>query len=235
VTLEDTTGAGALVDLGGPGVVRVRLDVPAGSRVCLARLDLGHLAPDAADARPRPVADSFARPDHRFGIGAAPGGPRWRAEVGAWGVSGAAAYVSGPVDGRALAVADVGRGDGTVSAKVARVANGAGVVFRYRDRDDWWAVLAVPAYATWVVVRTVDGHSETVANTGVSPVGDGTVVSVRTAGETIEISFDRGVAKTLVDPALSDAGGVGITAEGAAAGRARFDDFSFSPPAPRQP
>jgi hypothetical protein len=235
VTLEDTTGAGALVDLGGPGVVRVRLDVPAGSRVCLARLDLGHLAPDAADARPRPVADSFARPDHRFGIGTAPGGPRWRAEVGAWGVSGAAAYVSGPVDGRALAVADVGRGDGTVSAKVARVANGAGVVFRYRDRDDWWAVLAVPAYATWVVVRTVDGHSETVANTGVSPVGDGTVVSVRTAGETIEISFDRGVAKTLVDPALSDAGGVGITAEGAAAGRARFDDFSFSPPAPRQP
>ena len=55
------------------------------------------------------------------------------------------------------------------------------------------------------------------------------------AGDTIEISFDRGVARTLFDPALSDAGGVGITAEGAAAGRARFDDFSFSPPAPRQP
>jgi len=185
----------------------------------------------------RATADAFSRPDQRFGLGATPQGLEWRSVGGAWGVSRSTAYVSGPAPApaRALAVLDVAGGDGSVQVTLPRVANGAGLVFRYQDPANFWAVVAVPDYATWAVVRALAGQEQVVANTGVSAVRDGTTVGVRTSGDTIEVLVDRAVAATVSDGALRSAGAVGMTAGGSDAGRARFDDFRFEAAAPGRP
>jgi hypothetical protein len=132
------------------------------------------------------------------------------------------------VAGPNLAIAEIGHSDASLSVRVARVTNGAGLVFRYRDRDDYWAVVAVPGYGTWSVVRTVDGKKESVGSTGLSAVQDGTTIGVTTHGGTIEVLVNGNVTTVISDPALGDATMAGMTVDGSDAAQARFDDFSYA-------
>jgi len=232
VALERGTMQSALAELGSSGLSRVRLAVPPGGRVCIQRLNVGRLVPGGSGGlvgiRALHASDSFDRAPTGRGLGTLAEGLPWRADSGAWGTARSQAYVSGPAAGPNLAVADVGGGDASVSVRVARVTNGAGVVFRYRDRNDYWAVVAVPGYATWSVVRTVDGKQEQVGGTGLSAVDDGTTIGVRTHADTIEVLVNGTVATVITDPALAAATMVGMTVDGSDAGRARFDDFAFT-------
>jgi hypothetical protein len=100
------------------------------------------------------------------------GGPAWRIEAGTWEVADGQAAATGSGGDRSLAVVRLPGGEGAVQLTLSHVANGAGVVFRYRDRRDYWSVSAVPFYATWAITKTVGGRSTLVANTGLSPTQD---------------------------------------------------------------
>jgi hypothetical protein len=92
-------------------------------------------------------------------------------------------------------------------------------------------VVAVPAYATWAVVRVQGSQEEVVANTGLSPVADGTRVAVRLDGDDIDIVLDTQVVRTITEAVVGTATKVGITAQalpGIDAASARFDDFAVA-------
>lgn len=177
------------------------------------------------------MVDTFPQPDSIFTLGSAPGAGAWRAVEGIWGVDHHQGYVAGPAQGVPdLAVLDMGDGGHTMEVGMARATQGAGIVFRYLDREDYWAVVDVPSYATWAVFKVVHGHKISDGGTGISPVADGTRIGVRLQGSRVEILFGSRVWKTFVDTTLEGAPGVGIIAEGSTANAARFTDFEYSRP-----
>lgn len=177
----------------------------------------------------RDGADSFSRRDNQTTLGASSNGQLvWRADAGVWGISGGEAWVPGPAEGRNLAVVDLGTVPAALQARVARMASGAGLVFRYRDPANYWAVVAVPGYATWAVVKVVAGHERVVTNTGLSPTADGTALTVILRDDGVGVIVDGDVRENVSDPELADAAMVGMTTAGPEANVARFDDFRVS-------
>lgn len=174
--------------------------------------------------------DDFDRPDNPSSL-VGKGGFEWTSDGGTWGLSDHRALVSSPGDDRDYAVVDYGGGDGAVQVWASRVSDGAGLLFRYRDPANHWSVVAVPAYATWAVVKTLDGMETVVGNTGFSSL-DGTAVGVRFRGKAIDIILGTEVVKTVIDGTLEDATRVGITARGPGAQSARFDDFTIATSSP---
>lgn len=171
--------------------------------------------------------DSFDRPDDVASVRALPRGPVWSAPAGTWGIAGSQAYLSGPIAGRNLAVVELSVPESTVQIQVPVVSDGAGLVFRYRDVTNYWAFVAVPAYATWAAVKVVDGREQAVATTGLSATANGTAIGVRQSGETIDLILDSRVVTTITDPELADATGVGLTARDATA---RLDGLRVEQP-----
>lgn len=166
--------------------------------------------------------DTFDRPDDPARLGAVPGGADWEAAVGTWGVLAGQAYLVNSVAGRNLAVVDAGSANGTYQVAIPTVADGAGLVFRYRDPANYWAFVAVPGYATWAAIKVVDGQEESAANTGLSAVADGSTLGVRLDGDTIDLMVDSQVVTTITDGELSDATRVGLTSRNDGA---RLDDL----------
>lgn len=205
-------------------------DGPADGGVVPAGPSLGEVVQVLA------TVDPFERSNQAAGLGTIPDGPAWFADTGTWGISDGQAYLSAPANGRNHAVVDLGQPEGSVQATLPRVVNGTGLVFRYRNPFDYWAVVAVPAYATWAVVRVQGGQEEVVANTGLSPIADGTTVAVRLDGDAIDIVLDTRVTRTITDAVVGRATKVGMTAQaipGIDAASARFDDFSVALPGDR--
>jgi hypothetical protein len=91
----------------------------------------------------RPL-DSFDRPDDALGLGAVPGGPQWEAAADTWGIAANQAYVVTPAAGRNIAVVELGQEEGAVQVRIPKMTAGAGIVFRYRDPSNYWAVFARP-------------------------------------------------------------------------------------------
>jgi len=170
--------------------------------------------------------DTFDRSDDPASLGTIAGvRPGWRAAAGNWGVAGGQARVSGPVSGRNLAVLPAGGEVEAVQVRVARVVNGAGLVFAYRSPLDYWAVVASPVYATWAVLQVADGRERVVADTGLSPLADGTAVAVSIDAGTVDVAVDGTVRRTVVAGGRPAAGAVGLTAAGPDGSQARFDDL----------
>lgn len=184
--------------------------------------------------------DSFDRRDDSFSLHAAPGVTAWSSVVGRWGTLGNQAYLFDTGEGRNLAVTDQSQGDGAVGVLVAKVLDGAGLVFRYRGPADYWAVIAVPSYASWAVIKVAGGAEERVANIGPSPTADGTSVAVRMAGNRIDVILDDVLVKTIIDPAMEngETAKAGLTVQplpGVDFTAARFDDFRLAAPADAGP
>lgn len=176
--------------------------------------------------------DSFERPDDPADLGLSAGGEPWNQAVGTWGVQAGQAFLAGPIGGRNLAVVDPGRSDGRVQVQVAVASEGAGLVFRYQDPFNYWAVVAVPAYATWTAIKVVDGREQVAADTGLSAAADGTSIGVRLDGETIDVVLNSRVIATVTDAALVRATGVGLTARDDIA---RLDDLRLMMADPEGP
>lgn len=233
--LEAGTNQSVLDNLGSPGPARLRLDLPPSSRTCLTQLVLGGpvgAAPPQAHDEGQSlsmggVPDTFTGPDNQATLGPGPGGAGWQEVAGRWGTSGGQAYVSAPAPGRDLAVVGAA---GSVQARLARMAPGAGLVFRYQDPANYWYVAAVPAYASWAVIKVVNGQEQVMGKTVLSPVQDDTTVTVASKGNTIDVAIDGVVRRSLSDPVLANATTVGLTVSSAGAPQARFADFRIGPP-----
>jgi hypothetical protein len=118
-------------------------------------------------------------------------------------------------------------GDLTVQVKVAIVAPGAGIVFRYADLSNHWTLGAAPHYGTWNVTKTVGGVTTKVANTGLASVQNGTdlaVTSQSRGGLVVKINGKPMVL--LLDGSLMDRTQVGVGT--ASTGAPRFRSFKVS-------
>lgn len=185
-------------------------------------------APMRGTLQVRGSVDAFHRPADAVALGSFPGGPPWQAAKGTWGIANEQAYVAAPSGATDLAVLAFDQVPAGVQVRVATVTSNAGLVFRYRDPTDYWAVVAIPYYGTWGIVRVVGGRHSVLANTSLAPVGDGTIVAVHLSGATIEVAVDGQLTRSLTDPTLQNAAGVGLTAGGEGAGRARYEDFRLA-------
>ncbi len=234
VTVAHPGAGAALVPLGGPGVVRLRLEIPPRSRLCLDNLELGPLTePGTPSSGSGGAVDPFDRDDSASSLGHTPSGVAWHAESGTWGIASGQAVVYSPGEGADFATVGAAWPDCVVQVRLTKVAPYAGLVFRYRDPANYWAVVAAPAYSTWVIVRVADGQTTQMGNTGLVSTGDGTTVGARMRGATVDILVDGKIMTTVASPPSPGADKVGLTADGADATHARFDDFSVVPePAP---
>jgi hypothetical protein len=225
-----------LVDLKNPDVSRASLDVPPDGRACLGEVELGRIAP--GDGLPSGVSpplslppglDDFDRPDDSARLGGTVGAGSWRSVAGTWGTANGGAYVDQPVDGRSLAVVDVGRSEGLAQVRIDEVASSAGLVVRYRDPSNYWVVEAVPGYATWTLAKVVDGTAQVVADSGASGTFGGTTLTARLQGDGIEVSLGDEVSISVVDATFREATSIGMAASGIDASQARFDDYRAGP------
>lgn len=176
--------------------------------------------------------DTFSEPPDQFSLGTFASGQPWMPVAGVWGTTGASAYVSAPGPGRNLALIKLATPDAAIQVSMDHLVQGAGLVFRYRDASDYWYVAAVPAYASWSITKVIAGRQTTVANTGLSPVTDGTTLAVRTRGSRIEVALNGVVRRVVSDPELSSATFAGLGVAGSYSGAARFGDFRVAGAAP---
>jgi len=178
---------------------------------------------------PTLVADAFTRADTRQTLGTTDSGQAWQAVHGVWAIRDHAARLVRITGAKSsFAVVDTGSPDGTVTLTESTVAPGAGLVFRYRDPSNYWAVEAAPRYGTWAIRKVSGGRQIVGANTGLSGLANGTTVTVRFKGTAIDV-FVNGVRRhTLVDSDFSDATMAGLEATGAGATDARWASFRTS-------
>lgn len=186
------------------------------------------------------VADDFDRPDTAASLGTADTGQPWEALAGTWGIVGQQAYVATPnAEGgrRSLAVVELGSGNGSVSATASTMANGWGIVFRYRGPFDYWMLQASTEFATYNLVKVVGGELVPVTQGGIglAPIADGTRVGVEFQGTTISIVLDDQVVKIFEDPELQNGTKVGMIVPASGASTARWDDFTAQAAPPTVP
>ncbi len=153
----------------------------------------------------------FRGPDHP-NLGATRTGQAWIPTAGAWSVTDHHAEV---------------RGTGFVLVRVPAAhirTTGGGLAFRCADAQNCWWIDPVPLFSTWNVHKIVDGHVTDVGNVGVVPPHPGARLAVHLHGDTIQIAIDGKLRRTIVDPALRDAVGVGL-AQSVSTDASRWTDF----------
>ncbi|MEY2568966.1 MAG: hypothetical protein QOE35_3495 [Actinomycetota bacterium] len=191
------------------------------------------LAVSRGDWRAAPALDARAATSDDFDD-APSGSPlhesngHWYVAAGAWVTMGGSARVIGPGQGLALALVDQPTPNGFVEVRLGTVADNCGITFRYRDERNYWAFVGAPTYGTWNVERVVDGQTLFVANTGPTPIIDGTVITVRMIGNSLVFLVDHRVRARAQDDSFPSAGTVGLIGRGPLLSDARWDDFVVS-------
>jgi hypothetical protein len=183
-----------------------------------------------------PPTDAFDRRPPADGLGRSPGGQQWQSVRGSWGISQGRArtHAATPQLAPALATVDRPDPDGVVAVSVAQVAPGAGLLFRYEDPSNFWAVVVRPDSDEWLVVAVVDGmivRQQVVGGGFLSPaaVAPDAQLELHLDGPWIDLFINDVKAEALYDERLQAATGAGLVAGGRAAPNARFDDFYSLP------
>jgi hypothetical protein len=178
-----------------------------------------------ADLEPT-VVDTFDRANAPDGLGTTGTGQAWEVVSGTWGIQGNAAATSGGATGDQpnIAVVPEGTGDGLTEIYLPVVEEGAGLVFRYLDPDNYWSVTANPGVGSWTLNRVIDGDVELVQEIP-GPTNDGIVVSVTQDGSVVRVLLDGVEYLSITDAALGDQLQGGIIASSSTSGDARFDRF----------
>ena len=212
VTAPDgaTTGDGSLADV-------PEATFPAGDVDRTGYWGFGGVTPQ--------TADPFDRDDDENALGAAPSGERWEAVHGTWGIDGNEAFAEpNDTERPALAVLRGGSNTRLTEATLMVVEEGAGLVFRYRDEDNFWSVTAQPEDGNWVVLQVVDGNARGQGEFD-GPTDDGTTVSVADQGTSIQV-FIEGEAGSPIDVETSGSSTAsGLVAAPGSTGTARWDRF----------
>lgn len=165
----------------------------------------------------------------RSGPGLGEGGPiyRWIALSGTWDVIEEEAAATFHEGFATYAVTDVGAKDGTAEVTVAQMADGAGVVIRFIDPDNHWALRAIPSFGGWQLVKVTNGEVTTVADVAGSTTS-GVRVGLRNTANTVSVVVDGEVLASVEDATHTGVTQVGLTMKGPQTSLARFDDFAFT-------
>lgn len=169
------------------------------------------------------LVDSFGE-DERDDLGRAENGTPWEIVSGSWSTDGGEATVSAPDSGPSMAVADLGAGPSTIQVTMAETAGGAGLLFRYSNPFNHWALIGAPKFATWTLQRVVDGERTDIASISPAAVEAGTTVAVSDDGETIRVFIDGVEVASERDVRLARETKVGLIASDGDS-TARFDDI----------
>ncbi len=176
-----------------------------------------------------PVHDSFDRAGTRA-LGSTPTGQRWLTASGSWTILRSEAVLeSQPTLKPSIATVDVGRSDGWVQITASSMPTGTGLVFRYRDAQNYFRITAVPLYGTMNVMRVVDGQETRVGSTGLTNFGNGSTLGVRLRGVSMTIFVDGFETVTFRTPELRGAHRAGLVIDSPKAVGARFAGFAAGP------
>jgi len=171
------------------------------------------------------VIDTFDRPDDPTSLGDAGTGQPWEAITGTWGVREDRAVTSGGSrDVPNIAVVPEGTGDGLTEVTMTVVEEGAGLVFRYLNRDNYWSVTANPGVGSWSLTRVIDGDTELVSEVP-APTNDGVTVSVTQDDSVIRVLIEGVEYLSITDAALGEQLQGGLIASPSTGGLARWDRF----------
>lgn len=174
------------------------------------------------------IDDAFATVS-TAGLGTADTGQVWETPTGTWGKADGHAYLVQPnAEGgnRSIAVIDLTSSNGVVSAKVAKMTPGWGLVFRYTGPFNYWMLQASPKFGTYNLVKVEDGKATSVGNSGLSKQEPGTVIGVRFQSDQVTIVVDGADVASFTDGAFASATKVGLVAADQGAKDAQWSAFS---------
>jgi hypothetical protein len=212
--LNDTPRAGLVLDAGGD---------PAARYAAFRTVQYDIVGPGA------PVHDSFDRAGTRA-LGTTPTGQRWVAASGSWTILRSEAVLeSQPTLKPSIATVDVGRSDGWVQITASSMPTGTGLVFRYRDAQNYFRITAVPVYGTMNLLRVVNGRETRVGSTGLTNFGNGSTLGVRLRGDRVTIFVDGFRTVDYRIPELRSAHRAGLVIDSPKAVGARFAGFAAGP------
>lgn len=204
-----TLGAASLALLAGAGLGVLTVSLLAGRGARPVPADLG--AAIVVQGTPQPM-----------------GVPPWLVVKGRWQAGNGHASFSSPASGIQLAVLESVPRVEAAQVRLPAVGNGAGLVFAYQGPGDYWAVTAVPGYATWSVVKVVHGVSTGEGNLGLDSLAGGSILEVVMQGHSAALGLDGKVLRVVSDPGLSP-GRVGVTVAGSGVAQTSFGDFQVVP------
>lgn len=165
----------------------------------------------------------FRRPGSDGSLPQGPGLGPWAYAAGTWTVDGGALGTSTEAGVTFATLTAPDRN--AVETKIGVLADGAGLVFRYRDPANHWGVRAVPSYGSWNVFKVVEGR-ETIVRVLAGQALDGTRAAVQQSGTRLRVILNGLVRSTIDDKDLAGEGGVGLMAP-AGDDTARFDSLTL--------
>lgn len=149
---------------------------------------------------------------------------------GGWvaAADGVARVGNGP-QGNSLALVDAGQPDYAVVVTAAQAANNSGLVFRYQDVNNFWAVQAAPGFGTWNVIRYEGGVEAFKESVGLRNVSPGTRIAVSVLGPSVRVFIDGVEVWSQPSDSFRSSQLIGLIAENSS--RAAYDDFTLLPDA----
>lgn len=178
------------------------------------------------------VVDTFDRDAPGPSLGPADSLQTWRTVGGVWAVEDrAAGVVEAPERGAPLAVLNTAMADVRVAVTLTDIEPGSGLVFRYENVFNHWAVKAQPNFATWSVEKVVDGTVTSVGTVGrLTFDQEETRLEVSVFRDRIQFFVNGRPASTYFDLTHADATVAGlIGAATAGPGQTRWRDFEATP------
>ena len=184
-------------------------------------------------ARKRPVSgqsvvarDDFTRPADPTSLGTASNGSPWTELTGIWGVAGEAAYVSSPLEEN-IAVLTT---DSVASMSAVITGSGqCGVVAGLTDGSDYVALVKVPNFGVWNLIRRL---GETTTKLAALPAAksdpEAVTLTVDPPMVTARTAADESVS--VVVDGLSNGRRAGLIASGPKASTCAFDEAVLSTP-----
>lgn len=183
------------------------------------------------------VTDSFNRADDAATLGNADSGQTWVPDdsgggfFSVWGISGNRAYAPGPApDHQTQAYVETGKSDGTVAVKIAVYGGDDGIIFRYRDVNNYLLATVVSGGTERIIYeRVAFAFAALDVSSGLS-FGDGDVLGVVMSGTSIITTKNGSPFGTPITTSrFQTETKHGIrTYTGATGTTTRFDDFSFT-------
>lgn len=141
-------------------------------------------------------------------------GPPWTIATGHWKQTDHVAFAWDTAPKWTLIAMDRGVSDGTVSVTVDARNAEAGMAFRVRDQENFWALTDAPRFGTWNLSKVVNGTVEFVTNTGLTRTRGSHQISVHLRGSFIDVAIDGHGAASVDDTELATASAAGLVVLG---------------------
>ncbi len=156
--------------------------------------------------------------------GEAPSGARWNTIGTLFTLADGRASISiSEEDETGIAIIDTGWSDANIGATVESAPAGTGLVFRFRDIDNYWALTSVPVAGTWNLLLVVDGDVALSEPVGLASVRPGARISVLMQGPEIQTFVNGDPLLRIINPHFETATAAGLISPGSSGGS--FSDF----------